>query len=305
MKDIYYIIFFIGLLILGYSLIINHNNQIKENLDDIKNILNYLDNKIESKIEDNKIEIKKDNKIESKKDNKIENNKLREDIKMEDIKMEDDKIEEDNVIKYIGGDNENKNFVDKKRNLGRKDLEKIKNELIDIKNQKNQVFQTKLKEQFKKDYIDNATTGNLKLFDNTLNKERKKENDKKINEMIDAYKPYKLVNKEMFNNINNNSDSREILLSEENINNILKRLDNILGNSNKNKLIRAWENMCYNNKIDKKQNEFEELKLDLNEKMGDLVAYNDKLEDNENVYNLEPYDNSDTEEYGNYLVECD
>ena len=39
--------------------------------------------------------------------------------------------------------------------------------------------------------------------------------------------------------------------------------------------------------------------------MGDLVAYNDKIEDNENVYNLQPYDNSDTEEYGNYLVECD
>ena len=293
MKDIYYIIFFIGLLILGYSLIINHNNQIKENLDDIKNILNYLDNKIE------------DNKIESKiEDNKIENNKLEEDIKMEDIKMEDNKIEEDNVIKYIGGDNENKTFVDKKRNFGRKDLEKIKNELTDIKNQRNQVFKTKLKEQFKKDYIDNATTGNLKLFDNTLNKERKKEHEKKINKIVDAYKPHKLVNKEMFSNINNNSDSREILLSEENINNIIKRLDNILGNSNKTKLIRAWENMCYNNKMNKK-NEFDELKLDLNEKMGDLVAYNDKIEDNENVYNLQPYDNSDTEEYGNYLVECD
>ena len=106
----------------------------------------------------------------------------------------------------------------------------------------------------------------------------------------------------MFKDITKKNDDRDILLSEKNINNILTRLNNILGKSNENKLVKAWENMCYNSKSDK-QNEFEELKLDLNQKMGDLVAYNDNVEDNKEIDNLEPYDD-DIEDFGNYLVEC-
>lgn len=248
-------IFFIGLLLLLCLFINNNNLEINNTLKDIKDILNYLE---------------KNNKNETK--------------QVGGIKSLDNK-------EY----SEWEEWKENKGKFNSSDLYKIKNDLLDIKTTKNKNLQSKLKKQFKDDYIKNATIENYRLFDDTLNKKLIKENNKKIDNIIDKYKNTNVINKEMFKDIKTETTDREILLNETNIDKIVERLNGILGESNKKQLTRAWENMCINKS---KKNEFDDLKLDLNDKIGDLVPYNDKLENT--IYNLEPYVESETEEFGSY-----
>ena len=194
-------IFFIGLLLLLCFFINNNNLEINNTLKDIKEILNYLE---------------KDNKNEKK--------------QVGGIKSLDNK--------------ETSEWEEWNKNKGKfnsSDLYKIKNDLLDIKTTKNKNLQSKLKKQFKDDYIKNATIENYRLFEDSLNKKLIKENNKKIDNIINKYKENSVINREMFKDIKTETTDREILLNETNIDKIVERLNGILGESNKKQLTRVGE----------------------------------------------------------------